>query len=219
MNIPSIAQFARRGYVVAVAQYRPSTVATFPAQVVDIKAAVKFMKKNAAQYGIDPEQCFVWGDSSGGHTVAMLGVTGDDILPCPDDPEASVAVRGVIDFFGPSDIARMSEFPSVMDHTLPTSPEGFLLGGINVFENKEKAAAAAPQTYITKERRIPPFLLVHGDCDKIVPFGQSVLLYEKLRDTGKKVDFYKLEGADHGSGEFSSSAVYDLMEAFIKENI
>jgi acetyl esterase/lipase len=218
MNVPQIAELAKRGYVIAVAQYRPSMVAPFPAQTLDIKAAVKYMKTHAAQYGVDPEQGFLWGDSSGGHTVLMAGITGDDIFPCSEDPGTSASVKGIIDFFGPTDLSLMCREPSTMDHTLPTSPEGMVLGNVHVLDNPDRVAQANPMTYITAQREIPPILIFHGDKDRLVPIGQSVMLYEKLRDSGKKADFYKLEGADHGSGEFSSKAVFDLIDAFIQEN-
>ena len=75
---PQLSPFASKGYVVAVVEYRPSTVAPFPAQIRDTKAAIRFLMKNASTYSIDPEKVVLWGDSSGGHTAAMTGVTLND---------------------------------------------------------------------------------------------------------------------------------------------
>ncbi|MGA7882322.1 MAG: alpha/beta hydrolase [Terrimicrobiaceae bacterium] len=77
-EIPQLSKFASKGYVVAVVEYRPSTVAPFPAQIKDTKTAIRFLMKNAFTYSIDPEKVVLWGDSSGGHTAAMTGVTLND---------------------------------------------------------------------------------------------------------------------------------------------
>lgn len=218
-GIPQLSDFARRGYVIAIVQYRPSTIAPFPAQILDTKAAIRFMKRHAADYGVDPEQFVLWGDSSGGHTAVMAGITGDSLLPCDDSRDILAAVRCIVDYYGPTDISKMCEEASTMDHIGADCPEGLFIGGLNVLENPEKVSPTVPMTYITEDRDIPPLLIFHGNKDRLVPFGQSVALYEKLRDCGKKAEFYKLDLADHGSGEFWSTAVYDLVESFIKENI
>jgi acetyl esterase/lipase len=214
-----LADFARRGYVIAIVRYRPSTVAPFPAQIVDTKAAIRYMKLHAAEYGADPDSCVLWGDSSGGHTAVMAGLTGDDILPCPDYPGVSASVKAVVDYYGPTDISKMSQDHSTMDHIGPDCPEGLFIGGLNVLENPDRVAPTVPMNYVTEERQIPPLFIIHGTKDRLVPFRQSVLLYEKLRDCGKKAEFWRLDKADHAGGEFWSKPVYDLVEDFIRRNI
>lgn len=79
--------------------------------------------------------------------------------------------------------------------------------------------AVNPMNYISEEREMKPLLIIHGDKDRVVPFQQSVLLYEKMRATQKTVEFYKLEGADHGGDAFLKEPVCDVVEEFLKKNM
>ena len=216
-NLPRLADFAKRGYVVAVVEYRPSVTAPFPAQVQDAKTAVRFLREHAEEYHILPDQVFLWGDSSGAHTAVMAGIT-------PSNPELDTAreegccrVKAVIDFYGPTDIAKMNDAPSTQDHRTAESPEGLLIGGKPVLEHPELAGPTVPMRYIGKEAEIPPVFILHGDKDRLVPFEQSVMLYEKLKQEGKTAEFYKLRGADHGGGVFWTKQIFDLIEAFLEK--
>lgn len=218
-NVAQQIKIARRGYVVVLVEYRHSGIAPFPAQVEDTKAAVRYVKKHAAELGIDPEKCVLWGDSSGGHTVVMAGITAEDFLPCEEDADIDCSVKAIVDYFGPVDVSKMCLEHSTMDHTLPESPEGAMLGHVNVLENPELVAKTVPTNYISRDRDIPPLLIIHGTKDRLVPFAQSVLLYEKLRDEGKDARFIRLEGADHGSGEFWTEEILDIADGFIRKYI
>mgnify|MGYP003827076491 FL=1 len=216
-SLPQLVKFAQRGYVVASIEYRSSGVAPFPAQVQDVKTALRFLRKNAREYGIDPWNFYLWGDSSGGHTALMAGITyGMPELDTDDYGEASLKINAVIDYYGPADIAKMNDALSTMDHTAPDSPEGLLIGGRNVLENREEAQKASPIPYITDDRAAPPVLILHGDKDRIVPFEQSLLLFDALKAHRKKAMFYKLRGADHGGPQFWTDQVLDIVERFIK---
>jgi acetyl esterase/lipase len=220
MGIPKLSNFAERGFVVAIVEYRPSIVATFPAQVQDAKTAIRFMRKNAEKYNIDPNNIFIWGDSSGGHTAVFVGLcSGNMDLDTEAYTEFSDNVNAVIDFYGPTDIAKMKDFPSIFDHDKPTSPEGMLIGKLTVSENPEKAQKANPINYIFKEKAIPPILIAHGDMDRIVPFNQSELLAQKLKVTNKTFEYYSLAGADHGTTEFWTSTMFDIVEKFVRKNM
>jgi len=107
----------------------------------------------------------------------------------------SSRVQAVCDFFGPADFTKMSSFPTKMDHDSPDSPESKLIGGA-VQENKEKARRANPITYVTKDD--PPFLIVHGDKDPLVPLNQSEILYEALKKAKVKAKFHTVKGGGHG---------------------
>ena len=224
-ELAQLARFARRGFVVAVVEYRPSPVAPFPAQVKDAKTALRFMRTHAATYHADPNQIIVWGDSSGGHTATMVGVTLDvpgldDESPA-DDPMPgtmghAVAVRAIIDYYGPSDISKMNEEPSIMDHRGPATPEGMLIGGRPVLAHPELVGPTVPMNYLSPEKALPPFLIIHGDKDRLVPFGQSVMLFEALTAANKQVEFYKLAGADHGGPAFWTEDVLDIVERFVR---
>ena len=219
-ELAQLSHFARRGFVIAIVEYRPSTTAPFPAQIKDTKSALRFMKKNAAIYHANPESIVLWGDSSVGHTAVMTGVsleieTMDDESPT----SAPISVKAVIAYYGPTDISKMCEEPSTMDHIGPNSPEGMLIGGVNVLENLEKVAPTVPMNYLSKDKKIPPILILHGNKDRLVPFGQSVLLFEALKQANKVVKFYQVKGADHGGYPFWAENVLNIVESFIRTYI
>jgi acetyl esterase/lipase len=218
-NIPQLAEFAKRGYIIAIIEYRPSTVAKFPAQLQDTKTAIRFMRKNAETYGVDADNIFVWGDSSGGHTALMVGLTQNNAeLDTEDYKNFSIKVNGVIDFYGPTDISQMNYAPSTMDHTQAKTPEGMLIGGKNVLENVEEAAKTNPINYLKDLKNAAPILILHGSKDRLVPFQQSVLLADALKKNNFAYAFYQLKGADHGSSEFWTKEIFDIVENFLKAN-
>ncbi len=219
-ELAQLARFSRRGYVIAVVEYRPSMVAPFPAQVKDAKTAIRYLKKHAAVYHCDGGKPILWGDSSGGHTAVMVAVSLNRFELDDESPLADpVSVGAVIDYYGPTDIRRMCREPSTIDHILPNSPEGRLIGGLNVLENPEKAEATNPVNYLATKEMIPPILIVHGDKDRLVPFGQSVLLFDALKKADRIAECYQLKGADHGGPPFWTEAVFDLVEKFIKKYV
>jgi len=207
INFAPLLDFAKRGFVIAMVEYRPSTTAVFPAQVEDTKTATNFMITNAAKYNVDPEKIVVWGDSSGGHTASMVNVTSDE--------PPKLNVKAFVDYYGPSDISRMNEHSSTMNHLNPDSPEGCLIGQVRVDEYPERVAPTIPMNYIKGKQR--PQLIIHGDKDRLVPFHQSVILYEALKAAGSEVEFYKLAGADHGGSPFWSGDVLEIVEKFIRK--
>jgi acetyl esterase/lipase len=216
VNIPQLVKFAARGYVIVSVEYRHSGIAPFPAQIQDAKTAVRFMRKHAEQYNIDPENIFIWGDSSGGHTALFAGITSGNVDLDTDEYAAySDQVNAIIDYYGPTDIVQMNFEPSVMNHSEPGSPEGLLIGGLEVLENQEKAQLTNPVNYISEEKAIPPVLIAHGDMDRLVPLNQSDLLVSKLKACGKEFEYYCLAGADHGTAEFWTEKMYDIVEKFI----
>jgi acetyl esterase/lipase len=207
--------FVREGYAVASINYRLSQQAIFPAQIEDCKAAVRWLRANAQKYGLDPKRIGAWGASAGGHLVAMLGTTGE-VKAFDKGPnlEYSSRVQAVCDWFGPTDFTQMSKFKSDMDHDAADSPESQLLGG-PVQQNKEKAARANPLTYVTKDD--PPFLIMHGDQDPLVPINQSELLHEALRKADVPVTFYIVKGAGHGfGGPDNEQQVHDFFAKHLK---
>jgi acetyl esterase/lipase len=214
-QLAQLVYFARRGFIIAMVEYRPSTAAPFPAQVKDARTALSFMIRHAAEYHADPERLIVWGDSSGGHTVTMLAVTNGD-PHFSDEEDASLPIRGVIDYYGPVNLGTMNDEPSTQDHDAPDSPEGMVLGGVRVSEHPDLVRAANPLTYIRETSRLPPFLIMHGDKDRLVPYGQSVLLYRKLIECTQKVEMYRITGADHSGNAFwTAEEPLRITESFI----
>ena len=94
-----------------------------------------------------------------------------------------------------------------------------LIGGAHVLENPDKVKTTVPITYLDKAKETPPFLIIHGNKDRLVPFGQSVLLYEALKQNDKCVVMYKLEGADHGGSAFWTDDVLKLVDDFLREHL
>ncbi|WP_419875022.1 alpha/beta hydrolase fold domain-containing protein [Candidatus Pristimantibacillus sp. PTI5] len=214
----SLSWIARKGYAVALAEYRPSEAAPFPAQIQDAKTAIRFLRKNAAEYKINPNQVAVWGDSSGGHTAVMAGLTWQEKeLDTELFGEYSCQVNGIIDYYAPTDISQMNKAHSTMDHIGPQSPEGLLIGGLNVLENPEKAAPTICMNYVSEQVPIPPILIIHGNKDRLVPFEQSILLYNCLKENGKEAELYQIEGADHGGPAFWSHKTLEIVESFLQK--
>ena len=199
-NDPSPAlRFTAEGYAVAHVGYRLSQEAKFPAQIHDCKAAVRWLRANAQTYNLDPNKFVAWGGSAGGHLVALLGTTGGaaELDGHVNDLKESSRVQAVVDWFGPTDFLQIGNAESDLQHNAPDSPESKLIGG-PVLENKDKAAKASPISYVSKDA--PPFLIMHGDRDRTVPFNQSELLYSALKKAGVDVTFVPMKGAGHGFG-------------------
>ncbi len=216
--IPSISLLANRGVAIAMVQYRGTEVSPFPAQMLDTKAAVRFMKINAQKYGLNPDNVYLMGDSSGGHTVLMAGLTaGIEKFEEEIYSEVSSSVKGIIDLYGPTDITKMNDELSSLSHIEPDSPEGCLIGRLNVLEHPELTGPTVVMNYIDSAREIPPILILHGTNDELVPFGQSCMLYDKLVKCNKKATFYAIENAHHGGREFWSNQVLDIIEEFVKK--
>lgn len=210
-DIPALSVFARRGYVVAIVEYRHSGLATFPAQRNDALSAIAFMRKNADKYGIDANNMFVWGTSSGAHTALFTGLhIGNDTLP---------AINGIIAYYPPTDVLRLKDDPTAASKGDALSPEGRLIGNVAVYDAPEKAKEASPYYYIDSNRNMPPVFLAHGTMDRVVPFSQSDMLANKLEENGIEYEFYALRRADHGSWEFWTDEMFDKVDAFIKKHL
>ena len=218
-NLPQMASFAKRGYVIASIEYRPSDVAPLPAQVQDVKTAIRFLRMNAESYKIDQDNISVWGDSSGGHCALLVGMTeGIEDLDTKDYNDYSASVNAIVDFYGPTDLFMMGHSLSAMDHVGADSPEGIALGGKNVAENKDLSDTFAPIYYVTKDSAIPPIFIVHGNKDRTVPFEQSTVFAQKLKDYNKDYVFYRLNKADHGGPQFWAEELLALIDEFLKQH-
>lgn len=214
-HLPHMIRVCQQGYAVAMVEYRPSEVVPFPAQMQDAKTAIRFMRKNAAQYRIDSDRIALWGDSSGAHTSVMAGITGDSEPDTDLYAEYSCKVSCIVDWYGPMDIAKMNYVPSTQDHIGPDSPEGYLIGQKNVLENPELVAPTIPMNYLSKDVQTPPILIMHGSRDQLVNFDQGCLLYKRLKELDKEVEMYKLEGAYHGFGGFNCEEALQIVLEFL----
>ena len=218
---PPMLYLVSKGFAVASVQYRFSKDALWPAQSFDCKAAIRFLRANAAKYNFDPERFAVGGDSSGGHLAAFIGTSGDvkEMEGDLGNMNVSSRVQAVVDWFGPTDLLLMGEQAgpnSMIHHSDANSPESLLMGG-PVQEKKELARTANPLTYIDKND--PPFLIMHGDKDQLVPHEQSVILAKALIDAGVEVTMKTIPGAAHEDPKFRSPENQRLIEGFLRQSL
>ena len=213
-----------RGYVVASVEYRFSQKAIFPAQIDDCLAAIRFLRKNAAKYGIDRRKVGVGGASAGGHLSALVGTSGGTgaFKPVGGHPDVSDGVQAVCDIFGPTDfwtvIQQANDDPNVKNifNWNNGDPYSLLIGG-GLGEDRERCDAVSPVHYVSG--KTPPFLILHGDHDTLVPYAQSTELEALLQKNGVEVTLQKLPGAGHGGPAFNLPAVRELTSNFFDRHL
>ena len=221
---PYLGQLAR-GYVTASIEYRFSQKAPFPAQIQDCQAAIRFLRANAKKYSIDPERVGVGGASAGGHLSALVGTSGGKkTFPAVGGNEdQSDRVQAVCDIFGPTDfwtVIKQAEEDKNVKNIFKWNTSGdpyHNLIAAKVGEDKEKCEAVSPVKYVTKDN--PPFLILHGDHDTLVPYAQSTQLQELLTKAGVEVTLQKLPGAGHGGPQFNLPAIAKLTNAFFDKHL
>jgi acetyl esterase/lipase len=216
-NNPAM-RFLKNGYAVASINYRYSQQAIFPAQIEDCKAAVRWLRTNAKKYHLDPDHFGAWGASAGGHLVALLGTSGDvkDLEGDGQNKDVSSRVQAVCDWFGPTDFSKEAEqaLPtSKIDRTKPDCPEAKLIGG-PLADHPDRVKRANPITHIN--RSCPPFLIVHGEQDDIVPVGQSRILHDALKKAGVESTLIAVPDAAHGPGIGAPDQMRQIADFFDK---
>lgn len=213
-------ELAKKGFVTAILQYRESEIAPFPAPVEDAKTGIRFLRKNAEKFNIDPENIFLMGDSSGGNTAFITAFTAD--MDCMDTDvykEYSCKVNAVVDLYGVSCVKIEEDFPTTPNQGEPDSPEGLEIGSKNVYEHPELSDQITCMNYVKKELPSPPVLMMHGTADDTVAPNQSIQLYKKLKEEEKDASFYLIEGADHGHPYFWCEPTLSLIEQFFKKHM
>ena len=212
------------GFAIVAVNHRSSRDAIFPAQINDIKGVVRFLRANAAKYGLDTRFLGITGDSSGGHLSALMGTSGgvkDYTVghktlsiegTVGGNSEESSRIDAVVDWYGPTSFQKMDSCGSNMEHDAPDSPESTLLGG-PIQDNDALCALADPITYIDKND--PPFLIVHGDADPLVPHCQSILLHEALTKSGVVSEMITVPGGGHGDGIWLEKNIERMANFFL----
>jgi acetyl esterase/lipase len=194
------------GFAVASADYRLSGEARFPAQVDDVLAAVAWLRERGAEHGLDASRIVLWGESSGAHLAALAALT----------PSSGVA--GVVDWYGPTDLTALGrdlhpDDPARFDDDPATREAGLLGGAVGTLP--EPARAASPALQVAPDA--PPFLILHGEADTLMPFAQSRALADGLRRVGADVELVGVPGASHfWQGVEDLGPLFDRSLAFVR---
>ncbi|MDO4466747.1 MAG: alpha/beta hydrolase [Bacillota bacterium] len=210
-DIPNLSKLASRGYFVAIVEYRHSEIAHFPAQIIDTKNAARYVLAHKEEYCIDANRTIIMGNSSGGHTSSMVGMTFRSGLFDEPINDEILDFKGIVNLYGSIELTLRYGFPITLDSQLPTSPEGMVMGW-NILEHMEETEKANSKTYAAYD--YPPMLIMHGTKDRLVFCQQSVNLFQACQEAGKDVTFYLVEGSDHGGPAFYQEEVLDIYEAF-----
>ncbi len=210
---PLLLRLAENGYVAVSASYRLAPAYQFPAAIYDVKAAVRWLKANAAQYGLDPERIGVTGDSAGGHLAQFLGVTAG--VPQFEGSEGnsnqSSRVACVVNRYGPSDFTKSYGKSVDAAEVLP-----LWLGG-DLAKERQKHILASPLNWVTPSAA--PTLILHGTEDKYVAYEQGVWMRDRLQACGVEVELLTLEGAGHGFKGADAEKAEQAMLAFFDKHL
>jgi len=200
-----------QGYAAASVEYRFSQEALFPAQIQDCQAAIRWLRANSKTYNLDPKHIGVWGESAGGHLVALLGTSGGKhaFPPVGGNENQSDRVQAVCDDFGPADFntvmaqaaADTTKNAYNFNHGDPYSS----LIGVSLGSDRAKGDAVSPVHYVSRDN--PPFLILHGTSDNLVPYAQSAELMAALRKARVDATLQTFPNAGHGGSVFKSQEV------------
>ena len=202
-------ELQQAGFLVVSVNYRLAPEYEFPAMIEDVKCAVRSLRAHADEYNLDPNRIGVWGGSAGGHLVALLGTSDESAgFDVGEYLEYSSRVQAVVDMFGPTD--------------LTVQFEGGYESASRVFGDFD-AALASPVTYVTADD--PPFLMLHGEKDALVPIEQSQILLAALQSVGVPAELVPVVNAGHSfkpdGGQISPSRneIAQLVVAFFEERL
>ena len=216
-------QLLESGFAVVAINHRSSSDAAYPAQINDVKAAIRFLRGNADKYKIDASFIGITGFSSGGHLASLAGTSNDvkefTVNTKTVNVEGNVgsytsqssSVQAVVDWFGPIDMALMDNCKGPKD---ASSPEAALIRG-NPADNLDMIALLNPITYIDKTD--PQFIVIHGDADTVVPHCQSELFSKALKEKGLLTEFISVPEGQHGPITFNEGTFKKMTDFFLKE--
>ena len=216
-KLPVMPWPAERGYALASIEYRLTDQAIFPAHIIDCKDALIWLKQNADKYGYDASRVAAAGDSAGGHLAELMGTSSGHADWEPNGADCSV--QAVIDYYGPTALGR--EWPGLSDTDKHISGDDevqspFLGAPVLSKQGRARAAVANPITYIDGSE--PPFLILHGDADDVVPFKQSLWLRDALESVGVPVSLHRVHGGGHGfAGPDISSVIDCFLDYWLKK--
>ena len=215
---------AQSGFVVATVDYRLSGEARFPAQLHDVKAAIRWVRANAPRLGVAPPRVLVWGESAGGHLAVLAGLTCKRVGAAGMEGEVgqnlgeSSAVCGVIDWYGPMNLLSLSAQHRPDSDKRPDDAGSWesSLVGASLQTDPARTRAASPISYV--HAAAPPIQIHHGTDDTQVPFAQSVEFVDALRHAGGAAELIVVEGSDHfWTGAPDLGAIFDASLAFARQ--
>lgn len=217
-------ELRRLGYAIVAIDHRLSKEALFPAQILDCKGAVRWIRANAERYSLDSDRIGAWGFSSGGHLAALLGTTGDSqtLGDEGDNRQYSDRVQAVCTFAAPLDFtAQLPELESGSDeiYEMAFSAEKQLLG-VSPLDDPTLAQSANPIAYVSSQSA--PFLLITGEDDELIPVSQGELMANALRQAGVAASTYVIPHGPHGMAgldEHETRKIISLAVAFFDANL
>lgn len=187
---PGVNDLLAQGFILASVDYRLAPNYMFPAQIEDVKCAIRFLRANGSRYRVDAAHIGIWGASAGGHLAALAGLAGPDAgfegTGYNDQPSA---VQAVVDMFGPADL----EAPGYVTNNPDVAQKVF---GALPGQQTDVFKRASPTSYVSGDA--PPFFILQGDSDRIVPAAQSQELYDRMKAAGADVSLLMVQNADHG---------------------
>ena len=217
-NFGDYYSIVKAGYAVAIIEYRDAFTANFPAQILDLKSAARYIRQHALEYPVDMNNVFLAGDSSGGHTAVLGFLTWNmPVLDNEDEKTELPVIKGLLDFYGVTDIKDLSN----RETGLALEANQFL--GKNLFEKPidkypEQYDEASAFTYINLRKELEPVLIMHGNKDRLVPLSHSVDFYKALKNRGVKAEMVMIDNADHGHSFFWNAAVKMRIIKFLREH-
>lgn len=207
----TLRRIIEQGYAVASIDYRFSTTAVFPAQIQDCSLALDFLFKQADKYKLDTSNFALMGFSAGGHLASLMALAGNNHVEKfyngGEDP--SYKIKAVVDFYGPSDFLAMAGNADINQTNDPIS----MLLGASVIKRPDLARIASPTTYI--DRNDPPFLIIHGEKDDMVPNAQSRLMKSYLDLVDVKNELIIVKNAPHYGAMFDSEEIRNRIFVFL----
>ncbi|MCB1278187.1 alpha/beta hydrolase [Prosthecobacter sp.] len=212
-----IAKLMDRGFAIASVDYRLSTQAVFPAQVHDIKAAIRFLRANAGTFHVNTDRIAIVGSSAGGHLAALVGVSnGNPALEgkVGDHPDQSSDVQGIVSFYGASNLQSILSQSTEFGLTVRIPALKLLLGDVPD-KKRDLAKLASPVAHLDKSD--PPLLLIHGDADPQMPPAQSQELARDYEALKLPVTLIRLPGSKHGGPEFYDDERTKIVAEFLRK--
>ncbi len=209
-HTPFLIQLARKGYIIASIEYRMSGTKHFPAQIEDVKSAIRYLRAHAEEFHIDSDRIAVGGESAGGHLAALAGVTGGiKEFDRGENLDRSSSVCAVLDFYGPSTFLP-EEAPSPSEAPSPV----VMLLGYEPTRHPREAAHAAALSYVSADT--PPFFIIHGQADHVVSVENSRRLADRLGKNGCSYELLEVKEADHADPRIYQGNTVERVDAFLK---